>query len=185
MTVPGATRAGRVRPSLSRTAGPGRRWTDWRASPPDPHGIPVEVFHDGWQHTRLWRPAGPPPEDAPALVWRHGSAVLRHLATLGGLYGPEGGALFGSPELVISPSDPNGPWHETFVIGPVDRHSSPATRLWLVPPCLNLVQVPSVVLGDLVTVADRGETVVMRGRDGGELRKFACEIVGMTGGWRA
>lgn len=119
------------------------------------------------------------------MLWRHGSAVLRHLATLGGLYGLEAELLFGSPQLVVNPSDPNGPWNEMFAVAPAERHSSPATRLWLVPPCLALVEIPPVVLGDLVAVVDGGETAVLRGWDGDELRKFACEIVGMSGGFRA
>jgi len=135
-------------------------------NPPDPQGIPVEVFHDGWSGTRLWRPSGPSPKDGPGLLWRHGSAALRHLATLGGLYGPEGEALHGSPRLAINPSDPNGPWNEMFVVAPAERHSSPATRLWLVPPCLALVEIPPVVLSDLVAVVDGGETAVLRGWDG-------------------
>lgn len=156
-------------------------WSLWRSCPPDPHGNPVEVFIHGWEHPRLWRPAGPPPEDAPGLLWRPGSKALRTLAVLGGIYDADGKPLYGSPALIYGVADANGPWAEMFVIGPEQR-DTPVSRLWLVPPCLELVEVPCVVLGDLVAAADRAETLVMRGPDIGQLRRFAEQVVAMSGG---
>ncbi len=160
-------------------------WQLWRACPPDPQGAPVEVLNEGWTCSRLWRPSGPPPKDAPDLHWRPCCGELRTLAFAGGIYDAEGLPLYGSPSLINGTSDANGPWNQMFVVGPADRGSGPVTRLWLVAPMLDLVDVPPVILGDLVAAADRGETIVMRGPVGDRLRTFAEQIVGMTGGGSA
>lgn len=158
-------------------------WVPWRDCPPDPLAGLVEVMSDAWRGTRLWRPAGPPPEDITGLMWRPCSESLLPLATLGGLYDGDAQPLHGSPPLVAGGFDPDGLWPEQFVIGLTPRSSSgPVARPWLVAPCVDLADVPPVVLGDLVVVADRGETIVMRGLDVEQLRGFAEQVVAMSGG---
>lgn len=172
--------------SQSVTQPPAHAWVPWQACPPDPRGVPVEVRSSAWCGSRLWRPSGPPPDDALGLKWRPCGKMLLKLAMFGGIYDAVGDPLYGSPPLIANSSDPNGPWAQQFVISPSPRsRRKPVTRLWLVPPCLALVEVPPTVLGDLVAAADHGETVVMRGPDGDQLRAFAAQIVRMTGGWRA
>ncbi len=160
-----------------------RGWMPWRDCPPDPGGGPIEVLSDAWQGTRLWRPIGPPPEDITGLMWRPFSESLLPLATLGGLYDQDAQPLHGSPPLVAGGFDPNGLRPEQFVISRSPWSSSgPVMRLWLAVPCIDLAEMPPVVLGDLVAVADRGETIVMRGLDVGQLRGFAEQVVAMSGG---
>lgn len=162
-------------------------WLRWRDTSPDASCIPVEVVCDGWAHIRLWRPSTLPPDDVtPGLLWRPCGGEMLRLALEGGVYGVEGEALYGSPPLVVNTADPNGPWPQMFVLRPPQwPDCGPPGRLWLVPPCGELAEVPAVVLGDLVAGADGGEPIVMRGPDGDQLRALAEQIVGMTGGYRA
>lgn len=161
-------------------------WVRWRASPPDPCGEAVEVTCTGWQHTRLWRPCGPPPTNARGLRWRHGDDRLRLLAKYGGLYAPGDEPLHRSSPLVVDPSDENGPWALRRIIHPTPRpRRVNVSRLWLVPPRVKLDRVPPIVLGELVLALDRGESVVLRGPDASHLRAFAGWVIEMTGGGNA
>lgn len=107
-------------------------------------------------------PLAPLPDDAPGLLWRPcGGKVLR-LALEGGTYGSNGEPLHGSPPLIVNTADPNGPWPQMFVIRPAQwPHCGPPARLWLVPLCGDLVEVPADLLGDLVAVADGGDPIVL------------------------
>lgn len=112
---------GPTRGAASQVTGDDAGWFPWSATPPDPDGEAVEVRCDGWQHSRLWRPSGPPPENARGLVWRHGDDRLRLLAKFGGIYAPGDQPLHGSPPLVVDPSDWNGPWAVLRIIHPMPR----------------------------------------------------------------
>ncbi len=161
-------------------------WLRWQDSPPHACCIPVEVACDGWDHIRLWRPATPLPDDAHGLLWRPCGREMLRLAMEGGIYGSEGDALYGSSPLVVNPADPCGPWPAQFVIRPAQwPDCGPVARLWLVPPCGGLTEVPPTILSDLLAVADGGEPIVMRGLDGAQLRVLAGQVVDMTGGYRA
>ena len=161
-------------------------WMRWRDTPPHASSIPVEVVCDRWDCTRLWRTSIFLPDDALSLVWRPCGKDLLRLAMEGGIYGPNGEALHGSPTLVVDAADPNGPWSQQFVICPAQwPDCGPVTRLWLAPPCGELVEVPADVLGDLVAVVDGGDPIILRGLDGDHLRALAEQVVGMTGGFRA
>lgn len=164
----------------------GESWVHWRASPPDPCGEAVEVRCDGWQHTRLWRPCGPPPSNAKGLLWRHGDDRLRLLARFGGIYAPGDEPLYLSSPLMVDVSDENGPWAFRHTINPTTRRRRAyVSRLWLVPPRAKLHRVPPIVLGELVSALDRGESVVLRGPDAGHLRAFAGWVIEMIGGGNA
>lgn len=158
-------------------------WLRWRDTPPNACRIPVEVMCDGWDYIRLWRPSAPPPDDAFDLLWRPcGSEILR-LALEGGIYDAEGESLYGSPPLVVNTADSNGPWPHMFVLRPPQwPDCGPPGRLWLVPSCGELAEVPAALLGDLVAVADEGKPIVMRGLDVEQLRGFAAQVVAMSGG---
>lgn len=162
------------------------KWLQWRDAPPDASCISVEVVCEGWNQIRLWRPSAPVLDDTPELLWRPCSREMLRFAMEGGLYDANGEALHGSPRLVVNVADPCGPWPVMFVIRPPQwPDCGPPARLWLVPPCGELVEVPAGVLGDLVAVADDGGVIVMRGATLDQLRALAEQIVGMTGGYRA
>lgn len=161
-------------------------WVRRRACPPDPRGQAVEVRCDGWQRTRLWRPCGPPPKNARGLLWRYGDDRLRLLARYGGIYAPGDVPLHKSSPLVVDPSDENGPWALRHVVHPTwRRRRAYVSRLWLVPPRARLERVPAVVLGELVSALDRGQSVVLRGPDASHLRTFGERVVEMVGGYNA
>lgn len=163
MTTRCTARGSQTRAAASQATGDG--WFPWCASPPDPSGKAVEVRCEGWQHTRLWHPCGPPPENVRGLVWRHGDNHLRLLARFGGIYAPGDEPLHRSPPLLVDPSDENGPWALRRIIHPTLRpRRVHVSRLWLVPP---------IVLAELVWALDRGQSVVLRGPDAAHLRAFA------------
>lgn len=183
MTMRCAVRGGQSGGAAASATGDDGGWFPWSATPPDPSGEAVEVRCDGWDRSRLWRPSGPPPENARGLVWRHGDDRLRLLAKFGGLYARGDQPLHGSSPLAVDPSDENGPWAILHVIHPTPRPRRIClSRLWLVPPRARLERVPPIVLGELVLALDRGQSVVLRGPDASHLRAFAGWVVEMVGG---